>query len=156
VKFPQLFYTITQRASVPSYKGKRCEIPVVNKVQLVERIWRSDVIEAYNREIVKLDVASGLATSFRLQQKMQSRQLAVAGGFIILEVSAPRIFVGKSLEVLDLRERFGATVLTIKREVEHGEDKVSYLLPTSSTIIKEGDVLIMFGLKKDLSGFPHD
>ena len=129
---------------------------MVNKGQLAGTVRRSDVIGAYNREIIKLDMASGLATSFRLQQKMQSKQLAVAGGFIILEVSAPRIFVGKSLEVLDLRERFGATVLTIKREIEEGEDKVSYLLPTSSTTIKEGDVLIIFGLKKDLSGFPHD
>jgi len=132
------------------------EVPVVGNGQLVGTVRKSDVIEAYNREIVKLDMASGLATSFRLQQKMQSKQLAVAGGFIILEVSAPRIFVGKSLEVLDLRERFGATVLTIKREVEHGENKVSYLLPTSSTTIKEGDVLIIFGLKKDVSRFPHD
>ncbi|MBW1715964.1 MAG: chloride channel protein [Deltaproteobacteria bacterium] len=132
------------------------EVPVVGNGQLVGTVRKSDVIEAYNREIIKLDMASGLATSFRLQQKMQSKQLAVAGGFIILEVSAPRIFVGKSLEVLDLRERFGATVLTIKREDEGGEDKVSYLLPTSSTIIKEGDVLIIFGLKKDLSRFPHD
>jgi K+/H+ antiporter YhaU regulatory subunit KhtT len=96
------------------------------------------VIGAYNREIVKLDVASGLATSFRVQQKMRSKRLAVAGGFIVLEVRAPRAFVGKSLEVLDLRERFGATVLTIKRDVEAGEDKVSYLLPTSSTTIGEG------------------
>lgn len=132
------------------------EVPVVGNGQLVGTVRKSDVIEAYNREIVKLDMASGLATSFRLQQKMQSKQLAVAGGFIILEVSAPRIFVGKSLEVLDLRERFGATVLTIKREVEEGEEKVSYLLPTSSTTIKEGDVLIIFGLKKDVSRFPHD
>ncbi len=132
------------------------EVPVVGNGQLVGTVRRSDVIEAYNREIVKLDVASGFATSFRLQQKLQSKQLAVAGGFIILEVSAPRIFVGKSLQVLDLRERFGATVLTIKREVEDGEDKVSYLLPTSSTTIEEGDVLIIFGLKKDLSRFPHD
>jgi len=132
------------------------EIPVVDNGQLVGTVRRSDVIEAYNRETIKLDVASGLATSLRLQKKMQSKRLAVAGGFIILEVRTPRIFVDKSLDVLDLRERFGATVLTIKREIEEGEDKVSYLLPTSSTIIKEGDVLIIFGLQKDLSRFPHD
>jgi K+/H+ antiporter YhaU regulatory subunit KhtT/CBS domain-containing protein len=132
------------------------EIPVVGNGQLVGTVRRSDVIEAYNRETIKLDVASGLATSLRLQQKMQSKRLAVAGGFIILEVRTPRIFVDKSLDVLDLRERFGATVLTIKREMEEGEGKVSYLLPTASTIVKEGDVLIIFGLQKDLSRFPHD
>jgi K+/H+ antiporter YhaU regulatory subunit KhtT len=115
-----------------------------------------DVIEAYNRETIQLDVASGLATSLRLQQKMQCKRLAVAGGFTILEVRTPRIFVDKSLGVLDLRERLGATVLTIKRETEEGEGKVSYLLPTASAIVKEGGVLIIFGLQKDLSRFPHD
>ncbi len=132
------------------------EIPVVSKGQLVGTIRRSDVIEAYNREIFKLDMASGLATSLRVQQKMHSKQLALVGGFLILEVTAPRIFIGNSLEALKLREHFGATVLTIKREDEEGSDKISYMLPTSSTIIEEGDILIIFGLQKELSSFPHD
>ncbi len=132
------------------------EIPVVNKGQFVGTIRRSDVIEAYNREIFKLDMASGLATSLRLQQKMRSRKLALVGGFLILEIAAPRIFLGKTLEALRIREGFGATVLTIKREAKEGSDKISYMLPTPSTIIKEGDKLIIFGLQKDLSRFPSD
>lgn len=132
------------------------EIPVVSKGQLVGTIRRNDVIEAYNREIFKLDMASGLATSLRVQQKMHSKRLALVGGFLILEVTAPRIFIGNSLEALKLREHFGATVLTIKREDEEGSDKISYMLPTSSTIIEEGDILIIFGFQKELSSFPHD
>ncbi len=132
------------------------EIPVVNKGELVGTIWRNDVIKNYNREIFKLDMASGLATSLRLQQKMHSQRLALVGGFLILEVTTPRIFVGKSLEELKLREHFGATVLTIKRKVEERKDKVSYLLPKPSTIIKEGDTFIIFGLKEDLSRFPNE
>jgi len=132
------------------------QIPVVDKGQLVGTIRRSDVIEAYNREIFKLDMASGLATSLRVQQKMHSKRLALVGGFLILEVTAPRIFIGTSLEALKLRERFGATVLTIKREAKERSDKVSYILPTPSTIIEEGDMLIIFGLKENLSSFPHD
>jgi len=132
------------------------QIPVVDKGQLVGTIRRGDLIEAYNREIFKLDMASGLATSLRLQQKMHSQRLALAGGFLILEITAPSIFIGKSLSELKLRERFGATVLTIKREAEEGSDKLSYMLPTPSTIIKEGDSLIIFGLKEDFSRFPHD
>ncbi len=132
------------------------EIPVVDKGKLIGTVRRSDVIEAYNREIFRLDMASGLATSFRLQQKMHSERLALVGEFLILEVPAPRSFVGKTLEELRLRERFGATVLTIKKEAkEEGEKEVSYILPTPSTRITEGDILIVFGLQKDLSRFPH-
>ena len=132
------------------------EIPVVDKGQLVGTVWGSDVIEAYNREVLKLDMASGLATSLRLQQKMHSERLALVGGFLILEVTASKIFVGKSLETLNLRERFGATILTIKRRGKEEGDRVAYLLPKSTTTIVEGDVLIVFGLQKDLSRFPRD
>jgi len=130
-------------------------IPVVDKGQLIGTIRKSDVIEAYNREIFKLDMASGLATSFRLHQRTELERLALLEGVLILEVSAPRQFVDKSLAELKLRERYGATVLTIKRLTSEGGEKVSYILPTPATRIKRGDVLIVFGLQDDLSRFPR-
>jgi CIC family chloride channel protein len=136
-------------------KSNLDEVPVGEQGRLVGTIRRSDVIQAYNREIFRLDMASGLASSFRLQQKMRSHQLALAEGFEIMEVTAPRTFVGKNLEVLKLRERFGATVLTIKRHPQAKGDRISYILPTSSTLIREGDVLIVFGYQEDLSRFPR-
>jgi len=132
------------------------EIPVVDKGELVGTIWGSDVIKAYNREVLKLDMASGLATSLRHQQTTHSERLALVGGFLILEVTAPKVFVGKSLKTLDLRERFGATVLTIKTKSEEEGDRVAYLVPKPDTTIAQGDVLVIFGLQKDLSRFPRE
>jgi CIC family chloride channel protein len=132
------------------------EIPVVDKGHVAGAIRKDDVIKAYNREIFKLDMASGLQTCFRVQQKIVSKQLSLGGGFLILEVTAPGIFVGKSLNELQLRERYGATVLTIKREAQESGDKTPYLIPTSSTVIEDGDSLTIFGLQKDLSSFPYD
>jgi CBS domain-containing protein len=132
------------------------EIPVVDKGHVAGAIRKDDVIKAYNREIFKIDMASGLATSLRAQQKLPSKRLSLGGGFLILEVAAPGIFLGKSLNELRLRERYGATVLTIKREAQERGDRAPYILPTSSTVIQDGDVLIIFGLKKDLSSFPSD
>ena len=131
------------------------EIPVVDKGHIVGTVRKSDVIEAYNREIFKLDMASGLATSFRLHQRTEMERLALLEGVLILEVSAPRQFVAKSLAELKLRERYGATVLTIKRLTNEGGEKVSYILPTPATRIKRGDVLIVFGLQDDLARFPR-
>jgi CIC family chloride channel protein len=131
------------------------EIPVVDKGQLIGTVRKSDVIEAYNREIFKLDMASGLATSFRLHQRTELERLALLEGVLILEVSAPRQFVDKSLAELKLRERYGATVLTIKRLTSGGTEKLSYILPTPATQIKRGDVIIVFGLQDDLSRFPR-
>jgi trk system potassium uptake protein TrkA len=81
--------------------------------------------------------------------------LALLEGVLILEVSVPRQFVGKSLAELKLRERYGATVLTIKRLTSDGGEKVSYILPNPATRLKRGDVLIVFGLQEDLSRFPR-
>ena len=92
------------------------EIPVVDNGEAVGAVRMSEVIEAYNREIFKLDMCSSLATSLRLKEKIQSQRVSLAGGFQILEANASDEFAGKSLEDLRLRERFGATVLTIKRE----------------------------------------
>lgn len=131
------------------------EIPVINNDQIIGIVNRGDVIEAYNREIFKQDMASGLATSFRFHQKMSSERLALVGGFLILEIPAPESFVGKSLAELNLREHFGATVLTIKRGTKEAGGNVSYLVPTPSIRLTQGDVLALFGLQKDLSRFPR-
>jgi len=131
------------------------EIPVVDKGQLIGTVRKSDVIEVYNKEICKLDMASGLATSFRLHQRMESERLALLEGLLLLEVSTPRQFVGKSLATLKLRERYGATVLTIKRLPPEGGERIAYILPTPTTQIKRGDILVVFGLQQDLSRFPR-
>jgi predicted transcriptional regulator len=130
------------------------EIPVADKDEVVGAVRMSEVIEAYNREIFKLDMCSSLATSLRLQQKMHSQRVSLGGGFQILEANAAHEFVGKSLEDLRLRERFGATVLTIKRESDERDKKVSYILPQPSTVIQKGDTLIVFGLQKNFFRFP--
>jgi hypothetical protein len=130
------------------------EIPVVEKGELIGTVWRSDVIKAYNREIFKLDMASGLATSLSIHQKMHSKRMALEGGFLILEVAAPQKMVGKNLETLQLRQRYGATVLAIKREEKKGSGVPLYIFPQPSSTIREGDRLVIFGLKEDLSQFP--
>jgi CIC family chloride channel protein len=131
------------------------EIPVVQGGQTVGTVWENDVIEAYNREVFKRDMASGLAVSFRVQQKMRAEHLALLGEFEILEVPSHRSLVGKNLAQLKLRERFGATIMTIKRKPGDADDRVTYVLPEPATVIAEGDVLIVFGLQKDLSRFPR-
>jgi len=132
------------------------EIPVVDKGELAGTVRRSDVIEAYNKEIVKLDMPSSFATSLSLQQKMHSQKVSLAGGLQILEANPPAEFIGRSLEDLRLRERFGATVLTIKRESEQGDESMPYMLPQASTVIQQGDRLILFGFQKDLFRFPAE
>jgi CIC family chloride channel protein len=131
------------------------EIPVVEEGKLVGTVRRLDVIEAYNREIGKLDTASGLAASFKLHQKTRIERMAALGEFLVLETVVPPEFCNKTLEELHLRRHYGATVLVIKRWGSEAGSKPSYILPTATTRVVEGDILIVFGLQREIARFPH-
>ncbi len=131
------------------------EIPVVDQGKIEGTVHRLDVIEAYNREIGRFDTASGLAASFKLHQKAKIERMTALGEFLVLETSTPSEFYGKTLAELNLRQEHGATVLVVKRPGEATGSKPSYILPTAATRITEGDILIVFGLQKEIARFPH-
>lgn len=131
------------------------EIPVVEEGKVVGTLRRQDVIEAYNREIEKFDTASGLATSFKLHQKVKTERMAVLGEFLVLETPAPPEFCNKTLDELHLRRDYGATVLVVKRSPSETGNPLSYIMPTATTRIITGDILIVFGLQREIARFPH-
>jgi K+/H+ antiporter YhaU regulatory subunit KhtT len=55
------------------------------------------------------------------------------------------VFIGKTLQELNLRSRFGADVLLIKKESEKGA--IQTIQPDASYIIEMGDGLLIFGEK---------
>jgi CIC family chloride channel protein len=129
------------------------EIPVVDKGEVVGTVSRNDVIETYNREMFKKNAASGFATSFHMYEKTRPEHMAVLGEFLIREVPAPAGFIDKSLGELAIREKYGATVLTIKRRPEEKGGGYTYIYPDSSTKILKGDIIVTFGLQKDMKAF---
>lgn len=74
--------------------------------------------------------------------------IELAQGFRIIEVVALKEMVGKSLQNLNFRAKYGVNVLLIKRAT--GETLCS---PGASDQIFEGDVLVMAGEKAALNRF---
>lgn len=74
--------------------------------------------------------------------------IELAQGFRIIEVVALKEMVGKSLQNLNFRAKYGVNVLLIKRAT--GETLFS---PGASDQILEGDVLVMAGEKAALNRF---
>lgn len=75
----------------------------------------------------------------------------------ILQVEAPRRFLGKTLRELDLRNRFNVNLITIKRvkvstddrgNEERDESVVG--VPTAETVIEPNDVLVLMGRERDI------
>lgn len=65
--------------------------------------------------------------------------------FSIVDLPAPEAFVGKSLRDLALRNRFGLTLIAIKRTTGPGGEEVTNVSPSADDVIEAGDVLSMLG-----------
>lgn len=65
--------------------------------------------------------------------------------FSIVEIPAPEEFVGKTLKQLELRPRYGLTLIALKRPAGSGEGLVTNISPTADDVIRAGDILSLLG-----------
>jgi trk system potassium uptake protein len=70
--------------------------------------------------------------------------------FSIVEVPAPREFVGKTLRDIGLRARFGLTTIAIKHVSPSGKATPTNIAPGPDDVIQEGDVLSLLGSNEKL------
>lgn len=68
--------------------------------------------------------------------------------FSIVELPAPPEFVGKTLKQVELRPRFGLTLVAVKRQ--DGGTEVTNIAPGADEMIRPGDVLALLGSTTDL------
>jgi trk system potassium uptake protein TrkA len=71
--------------------------------------------------------------------------------FSIIELPAPSDFVGKTLRELELRPRYGLTLIAIKRKTGTGDGEVTNVAPTAEDRIEAGDVLALLGPNERLT-----
>jgi len=113
------------------------------------------------KEILSPEDEVGISVAERLMNPSILSSLQLRDDYEIVEVKAPPRILGRALEEIDLRQRYGLTVVTIKRQFEVGEKSngdIQYKhtvlgVPSPSTIIQKGDALIVFGLSKDIKKF---
>ena len=71
--------------------------------------------------------------------------------FSIIEMPAPDDFAGKSLRELQLRNRYGLTLIAIKRKTQTGDGEVTNVSPSADDQLLAGDVLSLLGPNQRLS-----
>ncbi|MBN2447910.1 MAG: chloride channel protein, partial [Phycisphaerae bacterium] len=125
------------------YRG---EVPVVEDGRLVGVIWPEDVIERYNAEVFKRDMASNMAMS--ISSRNPAEPIPV-GGTSIVEMPVPRPFVGKSLANLDVRNRYEVTILLVKQRGVGGDEVVN-AVPSAGYIFHQGDAILVMGPDESL------
>jgi CIC family chloride channel protein len=121
------------------YRG---EVPVVENGRLVGAIWPEDVIERYNAEVFKRDMAASMASTMRSVPRPEP--IPAVEDTSILEIPVPPVFVGRSLGSLDVRNRYDVTVLMVKQRGRLGEELIS-TVPTADYTFRLGDTLLVMG-----------
>ena len=104
----------------------------------------------------EFDIAKRLANN--LINEGMIEYIPLDENYNIVHISAPKMFVGKTLQEINLRIKYNVNLITIKRrhiiqDEETGEQIIKeriYGVPTSSTLIEENDVLILLGKDRDL------
>jgi trk system potassium uptake protein TrkA len=69
----------------------------------------------------------------------------------IVELPAPALFVGRTLKELELRPKYGLTLVAIKRRQEPDAAQVTTIVPSADETIRAGDVLSLLGTNERLA-----
>jgi len=131
------------------------ELPIVNdknEFQPIGTLWRQDVIEAYNREIFRRDMASGMATKLH-SREYSAQPVEIVTGFSILEREVPKFLVNKTVRGSHLRDRFGVQVILVNQQVDGETGSVREVMPDANYRLKETDMVLVFGETQQVERF---
>ncbi len=118
-------------------------LPVVDHEtgQVQGDLLRSDVINAYNRELAMRDSLAVAVDAIGVAERLGNVDLG--GGYRLVEFEVPSHLAGNTLAKLHLRQRAGAQVILVRR----GQKR---LVPDADTELKPGDVLLLAGESEDI------
>lgn len=133
----------------------REELPVLEPEtgRLLGVISRRHLVEGYNRELLKRDMAAGVGSTYQATgQSGQSAQGVVLGdGFRMAQIDTPGEFIERSLRDLDVRRTYGVQILLIRRPRGSTTEEALEVAPVAETVLHRGDQLVVMGRDEDLS-----
>jgi CIC family chloride channel protein len=130
------------------------EIPVVDsedKKHVIGSIERKDIINIYNKELVKKNLSQEIGGSLKLLEKMQT--VDFIDDYMMAELPIPKSFIGKSIKEIDIRAKYGVQILMIKRKTEGGDYKQT--VPSPAEKLGKDDLLVIMAKSKEIENFKH-
>ena len=132
------------------------ELPVLESRlsnRLIGSVLQKDVIDAYNREIFKHDLAGGMHSVVTAVSK--DRTIELAEGYVMAEIEPPRSFIGKTIKQLNIRNRYKIEIILIRKAsmITGTFTTRPGALPLPDYRIEEGDRLLIMGQKRDVAQF---
>ena len=135
-------------------KGSSHQFPVKSEDgKITGIIRRQDVISAYNKATMKMNVKDSFATELRTLN--QSKGSKVADGYSIIEKAVPREFIGKSIVDLKFRNNYGLEILMVKHKLsvlaEEANERI--IIPSTEYKFTSNDLLVLFGSDENIEKF---
>lgn len=128
------------------------EIPVISDSdpgKILGTVWRIDVISAYNKEILRRDLAGEVSTLMTTVNRI--KPVEVMDGLYIIEVDVPPAFIGKKIKEIDVRNQYNIDIVLIrKRGADH---KLRTTNPDANYTFQMNDTLLILGDKKKVGYF---
>jgi CIC family chloride channel protein len=130
------------------------EIPVVDSIEkkhIVGSVERRDIINIYNKELVKKNLSQEISGSLKLLDKIQT--VDFIDDHMMAELPIPSSFIGKSIIEIDIRAKYNVQILMIKRLTESGDYK--QIVPSPGEKLVKEDFLVVMAKNKDIENFKH-
>ncbi len=121
--------------------------------KLIGSISRRDILGLYNREILRKEVL-GLKVIQETGEEKKRSHVELPKEYKVAYVSLPEIFEQKSIRELDIRAKYGITIIAIKKQFG-GITGISEV-PSSNSKLEEGDILIIVGKEIDVEKFKRE
>ena len=93
-----------------------------------------DIDDAYYNEIERIDMTYDLAS--KIADSKEDKDVQIYGGFGLSEIKAPAEFIGKSLLELQIRNKYGIDIISIKSSTLGSEVKI---IPSADHVFSENE-----------------
>lgn len=135
------------------------ELPVIarnGRPLLIGSVHQKDVIEAYNREIQKIDLAGSISGIARTTASEKTVKLS--GDVHLHEIEIPRHLIGKTIRETDIRKRYQVQIVLIKRtgNEQSGHTPQASIFPDPDYRFDSGDHLLVLGSDPALRKFQEN
>lgn len=110
-------------------------------------------------EVIYPEIETAQRWAYRLIAPHIEEKIDFAPGYSLARVKAPTAFHGKTVMDLQLRQKYSINLVAIKRGEagrRGGEESNIINVPMPSTVIYDGDVLMVAGTDRDLARLPQD
>jgi len=107
-------------------------------------------------EIISPEEESAIRLANRLTNPHIMSYIELSAGHSLVQIEAPRKFIGSSLASLDLRKKARVNIIAIRRpsQAEGGYDVID--VPGPDDVIQMGDVLVIVGADENLKKLPTE